>query len=115
MDTHGRWVSSIASLLSSDWVRLGLMCLTNAESYASVKKIGDSCLLTSYPRYSRRTLFTWPPQTMTTPAHNSPPTDTEALLLQLRRKQGTWIDWATACQTLQKAGKIGRASCRERV
>ncbi|MBX2865216.1 MAG: hypothetical protein KTR27_16820 [Leptolyngbyaceae cyanobacterium MAG.088] len=41
---------------------------------------------------------------MTTPAHNSPPADTEALLLQLRRKQGNWVDWATACQTLQKAG-----------
>ncbi len=41
---------------------------------------------------------------MTTPAHNSPPADTEALILQLRRKQGSWVDWATACQTLQKAG-----------
>ncbi|ESA36072.1 hypothetical protein N836_08820 [Leptolyngbya sp. Heron Island J] len=41
---------------------------------------------------------------MTTPAHNSSPADTEALLLQLRRKQGTWVDWATACQALQKAG-----------
>ncbi|MEO0867418.1 MAG: RuBisCO accumulation factor 1 [Cyanobacteria bacterium J06642_11] len=41
---------------------------------------------------------------MTTPAHDSPPVDTEALLLQLRRKQGTWVDWATACQTLQKSG-----------
>ncbi|MEL6231427.1 MAG: RuBisCO accumulation factor 1 [Cyanobacteria bacterium J06627_3] len=46
---------------------------------------------------------------MTTPAHNSPPTDTEALLLQLRRKQGTWIDWATACQTLQKSGLTPQA------
>ncbi|MEA5465449.1 RuBisCO accumulation factor 1 [Leptothoe sp. PORK10 BA2] len=41
---------------------------------------------------------------MTTPAHNSPPADTEALLLQLRRKQGTWVDWAAACQSLQKMG-----------
>lgn len=41
---------------------------------------------------------------MTTPAHDSPPADTEALLLQLRRKEGNWVDWATACQTLQKSG-----------
>ena len=41
---------------------------------------------------------------MTTPAHNSPPADKEALILQLRRKQGNWVDWATACQTLQKSG-----------
>ncbi|MEM7065269.1 MAG: RuBisCO accumulation factor 1 [Cyanobacteria bacterium P01_B01_bin.77] len=41
---------------------------------------------------------------MTTPAHDSPPTDTEALLLQLRRKEGNWVDWATACQALQKSG-----------
>ncbi|GAB4151910.1 MAG: hypothetical protein Fur0046_31390 [Cyanobacteria bacterium J069] len=27
-----------------------------------------------------------------------------ALLLSLRRKQGTWIDWGKACLTLQKAG-----------
>lgn len=56
---------------------------------------------------------------MTTPAHNPPPTDTEApdtepldieaLLLQLRRKQGTWVDWATACQTLQKTGMSPQA------
>ncbi|NEP16137.1 MAG: hypothetical protein F6J97_04445 [Leptolyngbya sp. SIO4C1] len=28
----------------------------------------------------------------------------DALLLQLRRKQGSWVDWGQACQTLQKAG-----------
>ncbi|NEQ97151.1 MAG: hypothetical protein F6K30_10560 [Cyanothece sp. SIO2G6] len=30
--------------------------------------------------------------------------DTETLLQQLRRKQGTWIEWGQSCQTLQKAG-----------
>jgi len=30
--------------------------------------------------------------------------DTDALLLLLRRKQGTWITWGNACQQLQKAG-----------
>lgn len=46
---------------------------------------------------------------MTTPAHNSPSADTEALLLQLRRKQGNWVDWAAACQVLQKAGMSPQA------
>lgn len=41
---------------------------------------------------------------MTIPAHNSPSADTEALIFQLRRKQGNWVDWATACQKLQKSG-----------
>ena len=41
---------------------------------------------------------------MTTPADNSPPADTEALIFQLRRKQGNWVDWANACQALQKSG-----------
>ncbi|MEM9903474.1 MAG: RuBisCO accumulation factor 1 [Cyanobacteria bacterium P01_D01_bin.44] len=30
--------------------------------------------------------------------------DKDSLLLQLRRKQGTWPEWGEACQTLQKAG-----------
>jgi hypothetical protein len=30
--------------------------------------------------------------------------DTAALITQLRQKQGNWVDWATACQELQKAG-----------
>ncbi|MFE4107272.1 RuBisCO accumulation factor 1 [Almyronema epifaneia] len=30
--------------------------------------------------------------------------DQAALLQQLRRKQGTWVAWGQACQTLQKAG-----------
>lgn len=30
--------------------------------------------------------------------------DTDALLLQLRRKQGTWVEWGYACQALQKSG-----------
>ena len=46
---------------------------------------------------------------MTTPAHDSSLVDTEALLLQLRRKQGSWVDWATACQTLQKSGMSPQA------
>ena len=28
----------------------------------------------------------------------------EELLLSMRRKMGTWVEWAEACQTLQKAG-----------
>ncbi|MEO0349848.1 MAG: RuBisCO accumulation factor 1 [Cyanobacteria bacterium P01_A01_bin.15] len=46
---------------------------------------------------------------MTNPAQDSPPTDTDALLLQLRRKEGTWVDWATACQALQKSGMSPQA------
>ncbi|MEM6251960.1 MAG: RuBisCO accumulation factor 1 [Cyanobacteria bacterium P01_D01_bin.156] len=46
---------------------------------------------------------------MTIPAHNSPSVDPEALLLQLRRKEGNWVDWATACQTLQKSGMSPQA------
>ncbi|HIK43407.1 MAG TPA: hypothetical protein IGR64_00825 [Leptolyngbyaceae cyanobacterium M65_K2018_010] len=37
---------------------------------------------------------------------SSPAPDAEAvqeILLKLRRKQGTWVDWAQGCQTLQKA------------
>jgi hypothetical protein len=30
--------------------------------------------------------------------------DAEALLRSLRRKEGGWVDWGHACQTLQKAG-----------
>lgn len=30
--------------------------------------------------------------------------DTDALITQLRRKQGTWVEWGQACQTLQKVG-----------
>ncbi len=35
---------------------------------------------------------------------SSPSVDTDRLLTQLRRKQGTWVEWGQACQTLQKAG-----------
>ncbi|AFY68460.1 hypothetical protein Pse7367_0143 [Thalassoporum mexicanum PCC 7367] len=31
--------------------------------------------------------------------------DTETLITQLRQKQGTWVDWAIACQQLQKHGQ----------
>lgn len=30
--------------------------------------------------------------------------DTEALLILLRRKEGSWVEWGKACQQLQKAG-----------
>ena len=30
--------------------------------------------------------------------------DAQDLLLNLRRKQGSWVEWGQACQTLQKAG-----------
>lgn len=30
--------------------------------------------------------------------------DKQALLTQLRRKEGTWVEWGQACQTLQKIG-----------
>lgn len=32
------------------------------------------------------------------------PTDIDALVTQLRRKEGTWVAWGKACQTLQKSG-----------
>lgn len=37
---------------------------------------------------------------------NSQPTDVDVdgLLLSLRRKEGSWVEWGQACQTLQKAG-----------
>lgn len=47
---------------------------------------------------------------MTSDASNSSPQPThstgemENLLLSLRRKEGTWVEWGKACQTLQKAG-----------
>ena len=43
---------------------------------------------------------------MATPDSKENPSsiDTEALVTQLRRKQGTWVQWGQACQALQKAG-----------
>lgn len=35
--------------------------------------------------------------------------DTAALLQSLRRKEGNWVAWGQACQTLQKAGYIPQA------
>ncbi|MGD1944564.1 MAG: RuBisCO accumulation factor 1 [Leptolyngbyaceae cyanobacterium] len=32
------------------------------------------------------------------------PVDVDALILQLRRKQGGWVAWGNACQALQKSG-----------
>ncbi|PZO41837.1 MAG: hypothetical protein DCF21_06525 [Leptolyngbya sp.] len=43
---------------------------------------------------------------MVSPGASSPP-DADAvqgIVLKLRRKQGTWVDWAQGCQALQKAG-----------
>ncbi|MEO0539414.1 MAG: RuBisCO accumulation factor 1 [Cyanobacteria bacterium P01_A01_bin.105] len=51
-----------------------------------------------------------PPLPSNLPGNLSSPTatlsdpDRDALLLKLRRKLGTWVDWAEACQTLQKSG-----------
>lgn len=35
--------------------------------------------------------------------------DAEALLVSLRRKEGTWLDWGSGCQRLQKAGYAPQA------
>lgn len=43
------------------------------------------------------------PQNFSNP-EAQPDVDIEALLRSLRRKQGSWVDWGHACQTLQKAG-----------
>jgi hypothetical protein len=48
-------------------------------------------------------------QTPETPATNpaqqpAADFDIEATLLQLRRKQGNWVQWGSACQNLQKSG-----------
>lgn len=39
-----------------------------------------------------------------TPPGSSPDIDVDQLLLMLRRKEKTWVDWGMACQQLQKAG-----------
>ena len=41
---------------------------------------------------------------MTESTANQPPIDTAALLLMLRRKEGSWVGWGKACQQLQKSG-----------
>ncbi|WP_017299647.1 RuBisCO accumulation factor 1 [Nodosilinea nodulosa] len=43
---------------------------------------------------------------MVSPGSSSPPDAdaVQAILLKLRRKEGTWVDWAQGCQALQKAG-----------
>ncbi len=38
------------------------------------------------------------------PSDDGNAVDLDELLRSLRRKEGTWVDWGTACQTLQKAG-----------
>lgn len=37
----------------------------------------------------------------------------QELLLQLRRKEGTWVEWGQACQKLQKAGYLSSAIFEE--
>lgn len=39
-----------------------------------------------------------------TPPGSNPDIDVDQLLLMLRRKEKTWVDWGMACQQLQKAG-----------
>ncbi len=39
--------------------------------------------------------------------------DTEALLQQLRRKEGNWVEWGQACQQLQQAGYSAQAIFEE--
>jgi hypothetical protein len=34
----------------------------------------------------------------------NPSLDVDTLVTQLRRKEGTWVEWGKACQTLQKSG-----------
>ncbi|MGB3201074.1 MAG: RuBisCO accumulation factor 1 [Nodosilinea sp.] len=42
---------------------------------------------------------------MVSPGSSPPDADAvQDILLQLRRKQGTWVNWAQGCQALQKAG-----------
>jgi Rubisco Assembly chaperone C-terminal domain/Rubisco accumulation factor 1 alpha helical domain/Rubisco accumulation factor 1 helix turn helix domain len=35
--------------------------------------------------------------------------DADALLQTLRRKEGTWVEWGTACEQLQKSGQTAQA------
>ncbi len=39
-----------------------------------------------------------------TPPDQSLPEEATSLLLSLRRKEGTWVEWGRACQQLQKSG-----------
>lgn len=41
---------------------------------------------------------------MASPESMNPPVDVDALVTQLRRKQGNWVEWGKACQALQKSG-----------
>ncbi len=42
-------------------------------------------------------------------SHSQPDVDAERLLLLLRRKEGTWVEWGQACSALQKAGYTPQA------
>ncbi len=49
---------------------------------------------------------------MTEPTDNQTPIDTatiDALLLMLRRKENSWVEWGKACQQLQKTGMTPQA------
>ena len=43
------------------------------------------------------------PMTASDPMTN-PPVDVEKLVMQLRHKEGSWVEWGKACQALQKSG-----------
>jgi Rubisco Assembly chaperone C-terminal domain/Rubisco accumulation factor 1 alpha helical domain/Rubisco accumulation factor 1 helix turn helix domain len=46
---------------------------------------------------------------MSNPNEPIPDIDADALFQALRRKEGTWIEWGTSCEQLQKAGHTAQA------
>lgn len=46
-----------------------------------------------------------PVNSFTQPQENLSESEVEKLLLMLRRKEETWVEWGKACQTLQKSGQ----------
>lgn len=44
------------------------------------------------------------PQQYQSPAETLPEEESQALLQQLRRKEGNWVSWGKACQRLQRSG-----------
>ncbi|MGB3297825.1 MAG: hypothetical protein WBA76_06110, partial [Phormidesmis sp.] len=55
----------------------------------------------SPPSSDPTTSFTAPPAPN---AESTPQATIDALTLQLRRKEGVWVEWGKACSTLQKTG-----------
>jgi hypothetical protein len=49
------------------------------------------------------------PQQYQSPAETVPQEESQALLLQLRRKEGNWVSWGKACQRLQRSGLSSNA------